>query len=168
MMLFWQSLWDNAFVIARAIHIVAIVIWIGGVAMITTVVLPFVRQTAEPTRRIETFERLEARFARQAKIMTLLAGASGFYMLYVLDGWGRYSDMHYWWIHAMTVIWLVFTLILFVFEPWFLHQWFLKKARHNPERTFMIVLRMHQILLGASLITGLGAVAGSHGWYLQF
>jgi uncharacterized membrane protein len=30
--------------IARALHVLAVVIWIGGVAMVTTVVLPAVRQ----------------------------------------------------------------------------------------------------------------------------
>jgi hypothetical protein len=33
--------------IARAIHVFAVVVWIGGVAMVTTVVLPIVRRGRE-------------------------------------------------------------------------------------------------------------------------
>jgi len=31
-------------VLARALHVLAVVIWIGGVAMVTTVILPAVRR----------------------------------------------------------------------------------------------------------------------------
>jgi uncharacterized membrane protein len=34
----------NDLAIARAIHVLAVVVWIGGVAMVTTVILPIVRR----------------------------------------------------------------------------------------------------------------------------
>lgn len=48
--------------------------------------------------------------------------------------------------------------------PLVLHQWFLKQAERDPQRTFARIQRMHWLLLGLSLITVAGAVAGSHGW----
>jgi len=45
-----------------------------------------------------------------------LAGLSGFYMIFRLDGWGWYQDADYWWVHAMTLLWLIFTFVLFVAE----------------------------------------------------
>ena len=86
-------------------------------------------------------------------------------MLYELNAWNRYLDYRYWWIHAMTLVWLVFSLILYVLEPLVLHRIFRKYATLNPERTFRIMHRVHWILLVISLITTAGAVAGSHGLF---
>ncbi len=38
-----------------------------------------------------------------------------------------------------------------------------QRAKPDPEGTFILIERMHRILLVGSLITILGAVAGSHG-----
>ena len=38
----------NDLAIARAIHVVAVVLWIGGVAFVTTTLLPACRATASP------------------------------------------------------------------------------------------------------------------------
>jgi len=150
---------------ARVIHIIAVVLWIGGVAMVTSVILPAVRKFKSAEEQIEFFERVERRFSQQAKITTILAMLTGVYMLYVSDGWIRYLDVTNWWLHAMTIVWLLFTLVLFVFEPLFLHKWFREKAENNPQKTFTIIQRFHWILLTISMITIAGAVAGSHGWF---
>jgi hypothetical protein len=63
----------------------------------------------------------------------------------------------------MVFVWIVFTVILFVAEPLFLHRWFVTKATEKPETTFLLIERLHRILLTVSLLTALGAVAGSHG-----
>ena len=65
--------------------------------------------------------------------------------------------------HAMVFVWIVFTVMLFVAEPLFLHRWFITKATEDPERTFLLIERLHRILLAISILTVLGAVAGSHG-----
>jgi len=62
-----------------------------------------------------------------------------------------------------VAVWLLFTLMLFVAEPLFLHRWLLTRANTRPESTFRLVERLHQILLALSLVTLLGAVLGSHG-----
>jgi hypothetical protein len=66
--------------------------------------------------------------------------------------------------HAMVGLWLIFTLMLFVLEPLWLHQWFLARARRDPQGTFRIVRRLHYLLLALSLATVAAAAAGSHGW----
>ncbi|MGB0851005.1 MAG: hypothetical protein ACPGTP_07150 [Bacteroidia bacterium] len=140
------------------------VVWIGGVAMVTTVIIPAVKKMASKDDQITTFETIEGRFASQAKVATLLTGISGFYMLYVLDGWDRYLEITYWWIHAMTAIWFIFTVVLFILEPLLLHRLFKKYANDDPSKTFRIMHIFHWILLILSLLTTAGAVAGSHGW----
>jgi hypothetical protein len=63
----------------------------------------------------------------------------------------------------MALLWLVFTLMLFVAEPLFLDRWFEKQARQAPERTFALIERLHWVLLVLSLATIFGAVAAIHG-----
>lgn len=153
------------FTLARVIHVIAVILWIGGVSLVTTVLIPAIKKMKSKEERIATFEMIEGKFAIQAKITTLLTGLSGFYMLYALDGWNRYLDYKFWWIHAMTLVWILFTLILYVLEPLVLHKLFKKYANENPEKTFGIMHRLHWVLLIISLITTAGAVAGSHGWF---
>ena len=151
--------------LARIFHVLGVVFWIGGVAFVTSVLLHSLKQYRSGQERMETFERLENRFAFQAKISTLVTGISGFYMVYKLDIWHRFADIQFWWMHLMVFIWLVFTLILFVLEPLFLHEWFKKQAERNGDLTFRRIHRMHYVLLSLSLLTIIGAVAGSHGLY---
>jgi uncharacterized membrane protein len=150
--------------LARVLHVVGVVLWIGGVAFVTAVLLPAVKRMREPAERVKFFEAVEAGFARQARVTTLLTGLSGFYLVHGLRAWDRFADAHYWWMHAMVLVWVVFTLMLFVLEPLWLHRWFLARAQRDPEGTFSIIARMHWVLLAVSVITIAGAAAGSHGW----
>jgi uncharacterized membrane protein len=50
---------------ARALHVLALVHWIGGVAMVTTIVLPRARALAEPPAALTAFEVFESRFQRR-------------------------------------------------------------------------------------------------------
>ena len=93
----------------------------------------------------------------------MLAGLSGIYMVVRLDIWYRFLSVSYWWMHAMVAVWLLFTLMLFLAEPLFLHRWLLTRASIRLESTFELVERLHRILLVLSLITLIGAVLGSHG-----
>jgi uncharacterized membrane protein len=147
------------FVLARVLHVIAVIIWIGGVAFVTTVLIPAIRKTQSPENRLQIFELLESKFSFQAKFTTLLAGVTGFYMLHIMNGW---SSMQ-WWIYLMIFVWAIFTAVLFIFEPLFLHKWFHKQATINSEKSFLVLQIMHIILLIISLLAVFGGVAGVHG-----
>lgn len=151
--------------IARAIHVLAVVHWIGGVAIVTAVILPAIRRFAEPSRRLVLFEAVEGRFARQAKVSVTLAGLSGFYMTYRLDAWGRFADPRFWWMDAMVLIWAFFTVMLFVAEPLFLHARLKRRAEQDPDAAFRAMQRAHWVLLALSAVTVGGAVLGAHGMF---
>ena len=120
---------DHA-VIARALHLLGVVLWIGGVGFVTTV----------------------------------LVGGTGLYLVERWNLWDRFQSPAYWWMHAMLLVWLLFTVMLFIAEPLFLHRRFLEAAKHRPDATCRLIERMHWVLLVISLVTVLGAAAGSHGW----
>ena len=154
----------DAAIVARALHILGVVLWIGGVAFVTTVLLPSVRRLKSPAERVAFFEAIEGRFAWQARVTTLLVGATGFHLVQAWNLWDRFASASYWWMHAMVAVWAIFTVMLFVAEPLFLHRWFRERAQRDPEGTFHRIERLHWVLLTISLVTVVGAVAGAHGW----
>jgi uncharacterized membrane protein len=147
---------------ARALHLIAIVHWIGGLAMVTLVILPGIMRMPQE-RRLPGFLAIEGRFAGQAKVSVTAAGLTGFYMAHSLAAWERFLDPGYWWMHAMVLIWAIFTFMLFVAEPLILHA----KVTHMSERdsaaTFALMLRAHRILLALATVTVGGATLGAHG-----
>ena len=68
-----------------------------------------------------------------AKGVTLITGLSGLYMLHAMHAWDRYLRIDLWWMHLMTLIRVIFSVVLFVLEPWFLHRWFRAQAVRDSE-----------------------------------
>lgn len=147
----------------RALHVLAVIHWIGGVSLVTMVILPAIGRMAEPERRLALFEAIEGPFARQARVSVTLAAVTGVYMTHRLDAWDRFLEAGYWWMHAMVLVWAVFTVVLFIAEPLFLHAWFRRRAEHAPESAFALIQRAHWALLGLSAVTLGAAVLGAHG-----
>jgi uncharacterized membrane protein len=151
------------FGIARALHLTMVVLWIGGVGMVTTVLLPGIGRMHTPEQRFAVFHAIEARFASQSRWTTGLAGLSGFYMVWRIDAWDRFTSAAFWWMHGMVLTWLVFTMMLFIAEPFFLDRWLQRRAVRDAEATYRLVQRLHWALLTLSMITVAGAAAGVAG-----
>lgn len=146
--------------LARALHVLAVLHWIGGLGFVTLVVLAG-REPAETI--LARFLAVERRFAPQARIAVLLAGASGLWLVYRLDLWWRFAEPGFWWMHAMVGVWLLFVLALFVAEPLVLHAWFERLLAREPARALARARRFHRLLLFASPVTVAGTVAAVHG-----
>jgi uncharacterized membrane protein len=151
-------------ILARAFHVLFIVIWIGGVAMATTVVLPAVRRGDLGTDKFKAFQAIERRFVWQARAAVLIVGLSGLYMTARLDLWHRFTLPGFWWMHAMAGVWLLFAFVLFIAEPFILHGRFHRWATLRPDLAFTWLHRVHWLALILALVTVVGAVAGSQGW----
>lgn len=155
---------------ARALHVVAVVIWIGGVSMVTTVALPAIRKGEVGPDRVQAFLAFERRFAWQARTAVVAVALTGIYMLWRLSLWNRFHAATFWWMHAMVCLWLFYALILFVVEPLSSRRR-QRRAQASPEgapvnveRQFRLMQWAHWTLLVLSVVTVFGAVAGSHGW----
>ncbi len=155
-------------VLARVLHVLGVVLWIGGVAMVTTVLLPTLARMQSMTEAMVFFGQFRRRFATQARFSTLLVGITGFYMIYVLDAWQRFTQLQYWWMHAMVAIWLLFSIMLFIVEPCNRRRQATDTSKQKPisPDVFTRIQRKHLMLLLLSLITIAGAIAGSHGWLI--
>lgn len=153
----------NDVILMRALHVVAVVIWIGGVAMATTALLPAVRRGDLGPDRLRVFQAIERRFVWQARAATIIVALTGFYMTERLGLWERFRSAEFWWMHAMVGVWLLFTLLLFVVEPFILARRLQSWAATDPAALFAFLHRAHWLLLVLSLVTIFGAVAGSQG-----
>ena len=149
------------FTLARVVHVLAVLFWIGGVAFVTTVVIPSVRRNHAPAERLAAFHAFEGRFAPQARVWVVLAGGSGLWMIHRADMWYRFAEPGFWWMHAMVALGAIFAAVLFVAEPLALHR--RMASSPTPEADFERLERGHRVLLALSLVTFTGATAGAHG-----
>jgi len=137
-------------IVARGVHIVAVVLWIGGVWLVTTVLLPGMRQ--KPAQEwIREFNEIERRFAPQARIAVLLVVLSRLYMLYAYGLWNRFVQSDYWWMHLMVAVWALFAALLFVIEPLVPKGSFRRRATSNPTATLARIIWVHRVLLLLSI-----------------
>jgi uncharacterized membrane protein len=155
-MIDWGSL-------ARAIHILSVVVWIGGVSLVTTALLPAMKQKP-PQEWIRDFDEVESRFAPQARVSVLLVLLSGLYMLYAYDLWDRFADARFWWMHLMVGVWLIFAVLLFVVEPLSIRH-AVRGLQSLPQVALTRILWMHRLLLALSLSAIFAAVGGAHGLF---
>lgn len=153
--------WPDPVQMARALHVLAVLHWIGGVAMVTLVVLPAAE--ALGTERFAAFERIERRFAPKARVSVALAGFSGVWMTEALGAWGRFLDPGFWWMHAMLALWLLFAAVLYVAEPSWLDAWARARAVRDEAGLMRLMLRAHRVLLALALGVTAAAVLGAHG-----
>lgn len=146
--------------LARLVHVLAVVLWIGGVGFVTTVVMPAIKQHSPPPTRLPAFARFERRFVKQARLLVLLAGASGFWMAYRIGYFSQGAGLA-WWLIAMIGLWALFATMLFVVEPLAARR--KSGARSDSGKTFETLTRAHRLLLAVSLFVVAAGVVGVHG-----
>jgi uncharacterized membrane protein len=150
--------------LARAIHVLGIVHWIGGMAAVTTIVLPNAQLQADANSAIMTFEAFERRFARQARVSILLTGISGIYMMWRLAAWERFQSISFWWLHLMVALWIGFALMLFVLEPLGIDRLFRSYALRDKDHAFSLAVKLHWGALAFAILTIGAGTLGAHGY----
>lgn len=142
------------FDVLLAIHVLGVVWWVGGVAMVTATLLPIFNRLPA-AERIERIRQLEGRFANQARVAVLVVGITGFWMYALLPG----EITHTWWVGLMMLVWVLFTMMLFVAEPLRLPA---KLGLIHSPRKFLVV---HAVLLVLALAAVFSGVIGARGGF---
>jgi uncharacterized membrane protein len=150
----------NDIELARALHVLSVVHWIGGVAFVTLVVLPTALREPDAARGWAAFEAFERGFAAQVRYSIALAGVTGLWMAWRLDLSARFADPSSWPLAAMAALWLVFMAIVFVVEPLAEHRLAAAAAR-DPASVLRRLTLAHAVLLALAAVTIFGAVAES-------
>ncbi|HET7931264.1 MAG TPA: hypothetical protein VFL63_07745 [Rhodanobacteraceae bacterium] len=142
------------FNILLAIHVLGVVWWIGGVAMVTATLLPIFNQLPAG-ERIQRIQQLEHRFANQARVAVLVVGITGFWMVSMVPD----AIAHSWWVGLMMLVWVLFAIMLFVAEPLRL------PAKLGVIHSRGKFLAIHAVLLVLALAAIVGGVIGSRGGF---
>ncbi len=155
----------NNLTIVRALHVISIVFWIGGVGFVTAVILPSIKRNFKPQEQLKIFEIFESSFSFIVKFFVIITGITGFYMTSLFHAWDRFTQPQFFWMHAMVFIWAIFMLALFVVEPLIQRRINLQQNHAHINENFKRIQLIHWILLFVSLATIFVSVLGSHGFF---
>lgn len=155
-----------AFLAAHIIHLIFIVIWIGGLAFITINVFPALIKTPDPLEKAIQFQRIEHKFAPLARIYMVIVGLSGFYMTYSMGWQGLLFTKAGLPLTIMVVVWVFWFIMLFGLEPLVIKKMLQRMKNNDPDldidKIFIKMNKMHWVLLAVSLFTVIMGAVFSH------
>jgi len=149
-----------------AVHVLGVVVWIGGVAFVTMIVFPMITRMEDSFDKILFFQGIEHRFAGIAKSAVAVVGLTGGWLLYLTGEWRILFSMAGIGPTLMVLVW-TFYLFVLLFEGRIFKMIFKGSAQQDPVKIFSLLSRFHWVVLGLSLLTiGVGVWAG-HGGALR-
>lgn len=154
------------FLIMHIIHLLTVIVWIGGLAFVTFIIFPVIFKTPDPLQKVLTFQRIEHRFARLARYFVVITGASGFIMLFTTGWYSALFTRPGIPLTFMSLVWVFWMVMLFGVEPLVIRKMLENMAKHGDEMTidsiFKRVNRMHWLLLFISLLAAVAGVLTAH------
>lgn len=148
-----------------AVHVVTVVLWVGGVGFVTLVIFPMLAKMDGSFEQVVFFQRVEHRFAKFAKLYTALAGLSGAYVMYYTGEKAYLFTRQGIGITLMLIAWTVYAFIL-LFEKDIFKRLFRDPEKTDTKKVFRILTVFHWFVLGLSLLAILAGVWEGHGGYI--
>ena len=146
-----------------AIHVLGVVVWIGGVAFVTIIVFPMLLRMEGSLEKILLFQGIEHRFAKIAKISVAVVGITGAWMLQITGEWKTLFSAGGIGPTLMLIVWTFYLLVL-LFEARLFKVLFRGEAQQDTSRVFFSLSAFHWVVLGLSLLAiGVGVWAGHGG-----
>jgi len=152
--------------VLTAVHVIGVVVWIGGVAFVTMIVFPMIRRMEDSFEKVLFFQGMEHRFARIAKSSVAVVGLTGGWLLYITGEWRTLLSMVGIGPTLMILVWSLYLFVL-LFEGRIFKMIFGDRSQQDTGKIFSLLSRFHWVVLGLSLLTvGVGVWAG-HGGVLR-
>ncbi len=148
--------------VLTSLHVLSIVLWIGGVAFVTIIVFPMIMRMENSLEKVLFFQGVEHRFAKIAKASVTVAGITGIWLLYLTGEWRILFTLSGIGPTLMLVVWTLYVLIL-LFEGRLFKTIFSGKAQHDTSRIFFRLTVFHWVILGMSLLAVAVGVWAAHG-----
>lgn len=144
------------------IHVVSVIIWIGGVAFVTTVIFPLMYRTEGSVEKALLFQRVERRFAGMVRVLVVVVGATGAWML--ADRFGpalllRHGGLG---ILSMLIAWTFYTAVL-LSEQKIFSRVFADPDKIDMDQALKIINAVHWLLLAVSFAAVAAGVWMAHG-----
>ncbi len=146
------------------IHIIFVILWMGGVGFVTIVLFPMIAKTPQPLEKILLFQRIEHRYARLARLYALVVGITGLVNLSYFGGFRLLFTGYGWGITVMFLVWVMWMVLLFGLEPVVIRR-ILRDAQEGKMDIDAVFRRMnifHWVLLSISALAIIGGVSFAH------
>ena len=128
------------YIISLIIHVLAVVIWIGGVAFVTMITFPMIQRSTSSFEQVMIFQGTEHRFGKIAKVMVILTGISGFYLLSI-KGFSIGAGI-------MIFVWTLYASLLFFLEKLLFKRLFETPGKQlDTKQIFFRLQVFHWIIL---------------------
>lgn len=145
-----------------AFHVTIVVLWIGGVAFVTIIIFPMLLRMEDSFEKVLLFQRVENKFAKQARFYAWTAGITGFILLFMTGQQGNLFTVNGLGVTMMLIVWLVYTLVL-TFEKRLFKVLFSRPEKLDAAKIFVRLNTFHWVILGLSLAAVFIGVWTGHG-----
>ena len=151
-------------------HILSVILWIGGLAFITILILPMIIKMPNPLEKVLLFQRIEHRFAPAARLYSAVTGISGFAMFFMMDLQDVIFTGEGLPLLFMVIVWIFWTIMLFGLEPLIIKRMLDRLASNKGdgleiEDVFKRMNLLHWLLLFISLAASASGVIFAHGYF---
>ncbi len=138
------------------LHVLSVVIWIGGVAFVTAIVLPVLTRMEDSMAKVSFFIGFEKRFQLLAKILVVIVGATGIILFFHRGGFVSLNQEETLLLGYKFFIWLFYFALLFGAEKRLIAT--LISPKTPPDRAFRRLSVFHWVVLILSLIAVVGGI----------
>jgi len=132
------------------IHVLSVVIWIGGVAFVTAIVFPVLQHMEDSMAKVSFFIGFERRFQLLAKILVILVGVTGIFLFLERGAFASLTREETVLLGYKFFIWLFYLVLLFGAEKRLMAA--LVSPKTTLERAFKRMSVFHWVALILSLI----------------
>ena len=132
------------------LHLLSIVIWIGGVAFVTAIVFPVLGRMEDSMVKVSFFMGFEKRFQLLAKIFMIIAGVTGILLFWQRGAFASLARDETVLLGYKFFVWLIYAILLFGAEKRLMRT--LVSQKTPPEKAFKRLSIFHWVVLILSLI----------------
>jgi uncharacterized membrane protein len=133
------------------IHVLSVVLWIGGVGFVTMVTFPALQAMEDSMEKVRFFMGVERRFSRLARAYVIIVGITGVLLFFHRGGFGGIISP---WIAIVlgfkVLIWLLFAILLFGAEKHLMK--ILVSSRTAQDSAFRRMVIFHWVMLIMSIL----------------
>ncbi len=148
--------------LSAALHVIGVVIWIGGVAFVTLVLFPMIHEMTDPMEKALLFQRVERRFARIVRVILVVVGLTGLYNLMAKGLYDLMPTAAGFWLDLMIAVFVVYALLIFGLEKALFKRVFKDVKNMNADQIFFRMTVFHWFVLGISLLAVGAGVVGTY------
>lgn len=147
--------------VITAIHVVTVLLWIGGVSFVTIIIFPMLVRMGDSLEKVLMFQSVENVFVRLARYYVVVVGITGFLLLYLTDQFSKLFTMETLGITFMLIVWGLYSFIL-LFERKIFAKLFADSKKYDPDKIMVRLSRGHWVILALSLVAVFMGVLVNH------